>query len=192
MKTKDIWFLVVAFLAIAADQATKIWVYTQLQFQIDEIQVIPGFFSIVHAQNPGAALGFLRDFAWRNWVFIGFTAIAVGIIVNMQRQLADKLRFLPTVLGLIIGGAVGNGIDRVHKQTVTDFLRFYTENPRLVATLNDWGLPSEYPSFNIADAALVVGVGLFVIHYWFLDEGELDGAKAAEPAEPTAEAGQGQ
>jgi signal peptidase II len=97
----------------------------------------------------------------------------------MLRQLPGDSRFLPVVLGLIFGGAVGNGIDRVHQQVVTDFLRFYTESPGLKARLIDWFGTNEYPSFNIADAALVIGVALFVIHYLFLDEGE---GEKKEPA----------
>ncbi len=184
MSRKNIVFWVVALVVIALDQATKIWVYTNVQFGVEEIEVIPGFFSIVHAQNPGAALGILRDFEYRIWLFLGFTVLAMGILLNMQRQLAKNLSFLPTVLGMIFGGAVGNGIDRVHKQSVTDFLRFYTEAPALKTWLIDWFGTNEYPSFNVADMALVIGVGLFVVHYLFLDEGELDGKK------PDAEEGE--
>lgn len=174
MQQKNVWFLVVAFVAVALDQVTKWWVYTNVGENGQGITVIPGFFDIVHAQNPGAALGFLRDFEYRVWLFVAFTVLAVGIIGNMQRQLAGNLRFLPCVLGLILGGAIGNGIDRVHKQTVTDFLRFYTDNPTWKTRLVDWFGTNEYPSFNVADIALVVGVGLFVVHYLFLDEGEFD------------------
>jgi len=191
---KNLWFLAVTLVVVALDQASKWWVYTNLGENGQGISVIPGLFDIVHAQNPGAALGFLRDFEHRQWLFIGFTIIAVGIIGNMQRQLEASLRFLPSVLGLILGGAIGNGIDRVHKQTVTDFLRFYTDNPTWKARLIDWFGTNEYPSFNVADIALVVGVGLFVVHYLFLDEGEFDvkkgdkvgkGASDAPSGDPT-------
>lgn len=178
MARKTLMFWTFAVLTILLDQATKIWVYTNLDMHASEIVVIPGFFSIVHAQNPGAALGLLRDFAYRQWVFIGFTVVAMGVILNMLRQLPDPQRFVPAVLGLIFGGAIGNGIDRVHKQTVTDFLRFYTDSPSLKPTLVQWFGTAEYPSFNIADAALVIGVILFIIHYLIYDD-----ATATTPAQ---------
>lgn len=184
MQRKNIVFLAIVVAVVVLDQASKFWVFHNLDIHGNGIVIIPGFFEIVHAQNPGAALGILRDFAYRNFVFVGFTAVAVAIIANMQRQLEGNLRFLPAVLALIMGGALGNGIDRLHKQTVTDFLRFFTEDPGMVGWLAQFNLPAEYPSFNIADSALVIGVGLFVIHYLFLDDGELDGKTAEETAEP--------
>ena len=183
MNRKNVIFLAVVLAVIVLDQATKWWVEANLVFRTDDIEIIPGLLSIVHAQNPGAALGILRDFAFRRWLFIGFTIVALVIILNMQRQLDAKLRFLPTVLGLICGGALGNGIDRVTQGTVTDFIRVYTEHPGLSDVLVSWFGTAEYPSFNVADSALVVGVGLFIVHYLFLDDGELDSGnqKAASP-----------
>lgn len=181
MPRKTLLFWCMAVITVIFDQATKIWVYTTMDQRTSEIEVIPGFFSIVHAQNPGAALGILRDFEYRQWIFIGFTVIAIGVILNMLRQLPDTQRFVPAVLGLIFGGAIGNGIDRVHKQTVTDFLRFYTDSPNLRPKLIEWFGTAEYPSFNIADAALVVGVLLFILHYLLYDETGPSGATSAAP-----------
>lgn len=62
---------------------------------------------------------------------------------------------------------------------MTDFLRFYTEIPSLKSWLHSWNLPSEYPSFNVADMALVIGVILFVLHYMFLEDEAADKPKAA-------------
>lgn len=191
MSRKNIIFFVVTGVVVLLDQLTKWWVFTNLQYRVDEVEIIPGLFSIVHAQNPGAAGGFLRDFQYRIPLFIGFTFIALFIVGDMQRKLADNLRFLPTVLGMILGGAIGNGIDRVHKQTVTDFLRFYTDSPSLKPKLIEWFGTAEYPSFNVADMALVIGVCLFIVHYLFLDEGELDGGtkgKADDKADPENQA----
>jgi signal peptidase II len=184
---KNIIFLAVVLVLIVLDQATKWWVEQNLALRTDDLEVIPGLLSIVHAQNPGAALGILRDFEFRVWLFIGFTIVAIVIIVNMQRQLEPKLRFLPTVLGMICGGALGNGIDRVTQGTVTDFIRVYTEHPGLSETLVGWFGTAEYPSFNVADSALVVGVGLFIVHYLFLDDGELDSKKPEAESEATPE-----
>ena len=101
-------------------------------------------------------------------------------IIDLLRKLPEEETFLATTLGLIFGGAVGNAIDRVHKGTVTDFLRVYTDNPDAKIWLIERFGTNEWPSFNIADAALVIGVGMFLIHYLFLEEPE--GEQSAVPA----------
>jgi signal peptidase II len=73
---------------------------------------------------------------------------------------------------LVFSGAVGNAIDRIHKQSVTDFLRVYTEHPKLKPWLVDTFGTYEWPSFNVADAAIVVGLGLFIVHFAFMQEDE--------------------
>ncbi len=183
MNRKTLIFTTVCVLGIVLDQITKYWVRAHLALHVDEINVIPDFFSLVHAENPGAAGGFLRNFEYRQYVFLGFTVIAVSVIINLWRSLPSTERFMSFTLGLILSGAIGNAIDRVHKQTVTDFLRVYTEN----ATLKPWLIErfgtNEWPSFNVADSALVVGVSLFMIHYLFIEEKE---AAKATPEAPTA------
>lgn len=78
MSAKARWFWVTFLVWLVVDQATKIWVYLNIEYRVGEIEIIPGFFSIVHAQNPGAAFSMLRDFEYRHVVFLGFTVIAVG------------------------------------------------------------------------------------------------------------------
>lgn len=179
MSAKARWFWVTFLAWLVVDQATKIWVYLNVEYRVGEIEIIPGFFSIVHAQNPGAAFSMLRDFEYRHVVFLGFTVVAVGFIVDMYKKLPSSDRYQATALGLILSGAVGNAIDRIHKRTVTDFLRFHVENPDWKARLIDWVGTNEYPSFNIADSTLLVGVLMFVFYSMFGD-----GAEAAE--EPPA------
>ena len=77
-------------------------------------------------------------------------------------------RFMPLALGLILSGAVGNAIDRVHKQAVTDFLRVYTDHPAARRWLLENLGTAEYPSFNIADIAISVGVVMFLFAEVFL------------------------
>lgn len=186
MSRKALWFWSTFVVWLLIDQATKIWVYTNLQYRVDEIKLIPGFLSIVHAQNPGAAFGILVDYDHRHWVFLGFTVIAVFVIGDMYRKLPPTDGLLGTALGLILSGAVGNAIDRVHKQTVTDFIRVYTDSPSLAPTLRDWFGTSEWPSFNVADSTLLIGVLIFVYHSMFLEsEPEPEGA-APDPSNPAA------
>ena len=165
-------------MGVIADQASKYWVRASEAVNAPGgIEVIPGFFSIVHAENPGAAFGMLGNLSeeWRIGIFVLFTLIATGIVVDMFRRLPPTDIFLSTTLGLILSGALGNVIDRVVKPiygmgaTVTDFLRFYTSDPDWSKWLDGMFGMSEYPSFNIADANLVVGVGLFLVHYLFIE-----------------------
>lgn len=177
MAPKLRWFLAVVLAAIVLDQATKLWVVANIAYRTDEIVVIPGLFSLVHAQNPGAALGLLRDFEYRHVVFLGFTLVAIGIIVDALRRLAADDRGGAVVLGLILGGALGNAIDRVHKRTVTDFLRVYVDAEPVRGWLERNLGTNEWPAFNVADSVLVVGVCLYVLQ-----------SLRARPSEPTPEA----
>lgn len=172
MSRKWLIFIAIALVTIALDQATKIWVFNNIDYRFGSIEVIPGLFELVHAQNPGALAGFLKNFEYRHYIFLSFTVFALVIVVQMVRELKPDERYLPLTLALIAGGAIGNAIDRVHKGTVTDFLRVYTENESIAPMLRSWTGASEWPSFNVADMALVIGVGLFLVHYLFLEEPE--------------------
>lgn len=182
-------FKIVAFLTpllILVDQLTKYWTVSTLRYMgqrlepntkaaleswgqgsaaLDEVHVIPGFLSFVHRQNPGAAMGMLVDYEHRMYVFLAFTLVALGVLWSMYKALPDGDRFQSTTVALIFAGAVGNAIDRVHKQTVTDFIKMYTEWP----PLSDWLIATfrtnEYPTYNIADSCIVVGVIMYLGYY---------------------------
>jgi len=178
-------FSIVCLLGVVFDQITKIWVQQSEAINQGGITVIPHFLSFVHAENPGAAFGLLGGMSttWRMTIFLGFTVIAVFVIADLFRKLPPNDWFMSTTLGLILSGAIGNAIDRIYKQEVTDFIRVYTDHPPLKNWLEDhWPYMSEYPSFNIADSLLVVGVGMFLVHYLFLEERDND-----EDAPPTEE-----
>ena len=150
-----------AFLIVLAlDLATKIAIDTHLSYA-DRIPVIPGFFYITHVRNTGAAFGLFADAPqlYRMIFFISVSLIAVGIIISFFRKLSPGDRLAALALGLILGGAVGNLIDRIFRQEVIDFLHF-----RL------WRGYS-WPDFNVADSAIVVGVGLLVLEL-LASEGE--------------------
>jgi signal peptidase II len=139
--------------------------------------VIPGVLQIVHSQNTGAAFGMFTDFKYRMLVFYVFTAFAVWVLWGLYKELESDDRIGAWIVGLIAAGAVGNLIDRVHKQSVTDFVRVH------------WGPDSwltgimrspEWPSFNVADMAIVGGIGLFVIQYLFFEDRQGDDEEADE------------
>lgn len=152
MMPKTSIFVGASLVSVLLDQATKIAVDTNLSFT-DRIPVIEDFFYITHARNPGAAFGLFGDapVVIRLTLFIGITLVALGMVVNFYRKLAPGDRFSALSLGLILGGAVGNLIDRVFRGEVVDFLHF-----RL------WG-GYQWPDFNLADSFIVVGVAFLVI-----------------------------
>jgi signal peptidase II len=153
-------FLGALFVCIPLDQATKEWVLRTIHYG-GEIAVIPGFFSLTHVRNPGAAFGLLASSpeAVRLFFFIGVALFAMGLIVSFYRNLAPGDRFAALSLGMILGGAIGNLLDRLRHGEVVDFLHF-----RL------WG-GYTWPDFNLADSFVVVGVILLVIEL-LASEGE--------------------
>lgn len=193
MNRRNMLFALFTVVGVVIDQGTKAWVVANIEERVGRIQVIPGFFDIVHAKNPGAAFGLLGDFEYRHLLFYVFTAVAGYVVYDLYRKLDEDDTYMASALGLITSGAIGNLIDRIRIGEVTDFLRFYTESPSLVATLNDIGLGAEYPSFNVADAALVVGVGMLVVHYLFFDDSRKQADESGENApEPAARESAGQ
>jgi signal peptidase II len=177
-------FLLVTVIGVLLDQATKWWVVRNLALETGEIVLIDGWVSIVHAQNPGAAFGMLRDFEYRHYIFVVFTIIAAGVILDLFRRLPKTDWFMSLTLGLILSGAVGNAIDRVRQRVVTDFIRVYTDVPELKRWLVETFGTYEWPSFNVADAALVVGVGMFVLHSLFVGDATEEEAEAPSEPEP--------
>ena len=153
---------------------------------------IPGVLQIVHSQNTGAAFGMFTDFKYRMLVFYVFTGFAIWVLWGLYVQLESNDRLGAWIVALIAAGAIGNLIDRVHKQSVTDFIRVHWGPDSWLTGL--MGSP-EWPSFNVADMAIVGGVGLFIIQYLFYedrkgdneeaDEEEAEDVSTEEPAEAT-------
>ncbi len=138
----------VTALVTLIDQVTKVMVLLSIPLYT-EIPVIKGFFSLVHVRNRGAAFGFLNrhDISWQFWLFLAATLVAVVVVIMLARSSlpGDYPFFLS--LGLILGGAVGNLIDRVLYREVIDFLDFYQGN-------------YHWPAFNVADMAICCGAAL--------------------------------
>lgn len=183
MGRRNLLFVITTLVWLVLDQASKFYIEANFAYRIDEHVVIPGFLSIVHAQNPGAAFGMLGGFGNRHIVFGVFTVVALFIVGDMFRKLDRNSAFMPIALGLVLSGALGNAFDRIRQQHVTDFIRVYTDNVTAKAWLVDNFGTYEWPSFNIADTALVIGVGMFMIHSLFLEKKSEPESKAgAEPS----------
>ena len=148
--TRGIWpWLGLAALLIAADQVTKLLILAN--YQLGESTFITSFFNIVRVHNTGAAFSFLADAGgWQRWFFTGVGVAASVFIVWMLRTHPGEKLFA-FALACILGGAIGNVIDRVLYGYVVDWLDFHWS---VLAGLFPGG---HFPAFNIADAAISVG-----------------------------------
>lgn len=157
---------------IASDQVTKYWVRASLRPYKDEVPVIPDWLSIAHAQNKGAALSAMADFEHRLLVFYIFTAIATAVILWSLRNLGPNERLPAAALGTLLGGALGNFIDRLVFGQVTDMIKVFagTEPTRSWA-LENFGT-NVYPIFNIADIAIWVGVLALIVPWMRTKDGK--------------------
>ena len=140
------------------DRLTK-WIIRTRVSPWDNLTVIPGFFSIVHTENRGAAFGILSDSTseWRTILLIALSLAVMAFITMLLVQpgrggMASTLA-LRIGLALVLGGALGNVYDRVHTGAVTDFLEFYYRQ-------------YQFPAFNVADSAITTGAGLLLLDMW--------------------------
>lgn len=147
--------MAVAAAVIALDQLTKWAILTWVPLY-DKIPV-NSFINITHQHNPGAAFSFLADASgWQRWFFtILAVIVSAAIVVWLWRIRRDKLLVLSSGLALVLGGALGNVIDRMRFGYVVDFIQV------LIA-----GWP--FPSFNVADSAITVGAALLIIDALFI------------------------
>jgi signal peptidase II len=141
--------LLIAFaLVFPLDQVTKHWVVSSVPaFDRSGIEVIEGFFHIIHSRNPGAALGLFQGTPVA--VFVVLTLFALGLVVSFYRRVEPDDRLSALALGMILGGAVGNLCDRLFRGEVIDFLQF---DLRVFV----------FPAFNVADSSIVVGIALLL------------------------------
>jgi len=160
MSSKSRLFLAAFAVSLVLDQVTKNWIVDTLAFT-DRVSVIDGFFYLTHVRNPGAAFSLFATAPaeLRTPFFIVVTLIAIGLIISFLRKLSPGERLAAFALGLILGGAVGNLIDRLLHGEVIDFLHI-----RLWAGYS-------WPDFNLADSFIVIGVALLVLEL-FVSEGE--------------------
>jgi len=141
-------WLGVSLIVIVLDQLTKTVIAQS--FQLGDARTITPFFDIVRAHNTGAAFSFLAGAGgWQRWFFIGLGSAAAVFIVWMLKRHGGQ-RLFAWALALILGGAVGNVVDRILHGHVIDFIQVH------------WGR-SYFPAFNVADSAISVGAALLIL-----------------------------
>ena len=141
-------WLGIALLVLLIDQFTKVLVLGA--FQLGDSTPITSFFNLVRVHNHGAAFSFLASAGgWQRWFFTGIGVVATLFMLWMLRSHAGQTLFC-LAISLILGGAVGNVIDRLLHGYVVDFLDFF------------WGR-WHFPAFNMADSAITLGAGLLIL-----------------------------
>ena len=137
------------------DRITKNFIKAHLSLS-DSIRVIPGFFNIIHTENPGVAFGLFADSTspFRAVILIGLSAavlvLITTVLVRLPKPGARGSWILPLALAFVLGGAFGNLFDRTVHGTVTDFVEVYADN-------------HYFPAFNVADSCITIGAGLLII-----------------------------
>lgn len=142
-------WLWLSLLVLILDQASKLAIDSSMQL-FESIPLMPGF-NLTYVHNTGAAFSFLSQAGgWQRWLFAGLAVVMSSVITVWLLRLQKHETLMATALSLILGGAIGNLIDRVTYGYVIDFLDVYYQS---------W----HWPAFNIADSAICIGVGLMLL-----------------------------
>lgn len=153
--------LLAVAITLALDLVTKAWAWEHLRNRVG-IEIIPGFLHLEFAFNTGSAFGFLADQSWARGFFIAMTVFVVGYMVHLLVTLPAAGRPQILGIGMVVAGALGNLHDRLVRSQfiwgegetrhgVVDFLVFF------------YWPGKRWPAFNVADVALLVGIGIFLL-----------------------------
>jgi len=142
-------YFVMALIVVLLDQLTKLWVLNS--FETFEIVTVLPVFNLTLVFNEGAAFSFLADAGgWQRYIFVSISAVMSIVFVIWLSRVKSHELWLATGLAFLLGGAVGNLIDRVWLGKVIDFLQWHWHD-------------AYFPAFNLADAAITLGVILLLI-----------------------------
>ena len=148
-KNTGLKFLVLSLVFVVLDQVIKLWIINSLNLYQD-INVLP-IFDITHVRNYGAAFSFLSDAGgWQRYFFTTIAIVVSVLLTYWMYQTPTQQKLLLTSYALILGGAIGNVMDRINYGYVVDFIHFYYEN---------WS----FPAFNVADIAISIGAFLLIV-----------------------------
>lgn len=149
------YHLLIAFLVVLLDRLAKRAVERKIPLH-DGVQIIPRFFRLAHLENRGAAFGMFADSPseWKVAILVLFSVVALVVVATLLWRSSHAMSSTGIGLALILGGAIGNLWDRLATGHVTDFLLFYIGQ-------------YQWPAFNLADSAIVVGAGLLVFEILF-------------------------
>jgi signal peptidase II len=146
-------WLPLSLAVIVADQASKAWILHHF-FLFERVHLLP-VLDLILTYNTGAAFSMLADAAgWQRWVFVILAlGVSVTLVLWLRRLAAASHALIACGLALIVGGALGNMLDRLRLGHVIDFIHAH------------WG-PHYFPAFNVADSAITIGAGLLLLDAW--------------------------
>jgi signal peptidase II len=146
-------WLPLSLAVIVADQASKAWILHHF-FLFERVHLLP-VLDLILTYNTGAAFSMLADAAgWQRWVFVTLAlGVSVTLVLWLRRLAAASHALIACGLALIVGGALGNMLDRLRLGHVIDFIHAH------------WG-PHYFPAFNVADSAITIGAGLLLLDAW--------------------------
>ena len=149
-------YLLIVVVVVVLDRWTKHLVALRIRLYAN-IQVIPGFFRLTHTENTGAAFSLFADSnaPWKTGLLIGFSVIALIVVSGLLWKNHHAHIATGVGLSLIMGGALGNLWDRLARGRVVDFLLVYVKQ-------------YQWPVFNLADSAIVLGAGLLIVEILFV------------------------
>jgi len=171
--SSNLKFFIPTFLVtLVIDQITKIEIVARFSYG-ERLVVIPGFFNLTHVRNPGGAFSFLATLSpeIRQTFFLGTGALAIVLLLVFLRRLEPGEWLAATAIGGVLGGAIGNLTDRIVYGEVIDFLDF-----RLIGGYI-------WPTFNMADCWIVVGVGILMVQVYFEEDPDAEPNDADSAAE---------
>jgi signal peptidase II len=150
LKKRLVPIIAVTLLTLAADQASKRWARSSLRGR-PAVVVIDGYLDLEYHENPGSAFGLLRNLPGARFILIGIGIVALVVVWRMVSRVQHRRRMGDIAFALVAGGAVGNVVDRVYIGRVVDFVLMHFHRKYI------------WPAYNVADVALVAGVGLLIL-----------------------------
>ncbi len=200
MRTKNLILAITVPIVVVLDQLSKWWatatlapLRVEMRFEDRFISVIDDLFRFKYAENKGAAWGFLRDWdpSYRIPFFVIISLAAVGLIIWFFRKLEDDQKSMALSFSLVLGGAMGNLIDRVHTGRVVDFVDWLVvfDEPMDLGLFTISAGEHHWPTFNVADIGISIGVSLLMILLIFTKqtvgpEPKEEEAEELDPAKP--------
>lgn len=155
-------WLSLSVVVVVLDQFTKFWATSELHYAVPVPVVSSLNWFLAH--NTGAAFSFLSEAGgWQRWFFVGLAVIVSMVIIIWLKGLPRDQKWLAVSLALILGGAIGNVVDRAMYGYVVDFIQFYYVADSCLPGFYFSGSQCNWPAFNIADMAIVGGAAMMII-----------------------------
>ncbi|HXV75228.1 MAG TPA: signal peptidase II [Candidatus Polarisedimenticolaceae bacterium] len=176
-------YFAVAVGVVALDQLTKVLAHAYLRVS-SAVVIVPGCFNLSYSRNRGGLFGYFSELGstWRVLLLTVLPVVAIALIGTFIVRTEPAHRSTRVGLGLILGGAVGNLIDRLVRGEVVDFLDVYVSSTGAAGWLVERFGTAHWPTFNLADSAIVVGAGLLILDMFRGQPASDTGADRVRPA----------